>query len=254
MTERKNLKSFLNSKVDEYNQPFFIKEDPISVPHMFSEKQDIEIVGFFAAIFSWGNRITIINKSKELADLMKNAPYEFILSHSRSDLKALKNFRHRTFTYDDLLYFIDFLKRHYLKHQSLETAFFPEKNFSVEQGLNYFRQYFFSAAHLKRTEKHISCPRNQSACKRLNMFLRWMVRNDGKGVDFGFWKNISPADLIIPLDVHVARVARKLNLLKRKQPDWLAAKELTDALRKLDRKDPVKYDFALFHLGITEKY
>jgi len=254
MTEIKNLKSFLNKKVDEYNQPSFIKDDPISIPHLFTKKQDIEIAGLFAAVFSWGNRTTIINKSKELVCLMENSPYEFILGHSRKELKALKGFKHRTFTEDDLFYFIDFLHRHYSHHNSLETAFFPAKDFTVEQGLNYFKKYFLSYDHLKRTEKHISSPLQKSSCKRLNMFLRWMVRNDQKGVDFGIWKNISPSKLICPLDVHVARVARKLGLLERNQTDWQAAIELTDALRKLDKQDPVKYDFALFNLGVIEKF
>lgn len=221
---------------------------------MFTLKHDIEIAGIFAAVFSWGNRKTIINKSKELMGLMGDTPYQFISNYTMTDLKRLKEFKHRTFCADDLFYFIDFLHRHYKKHDSLETAFLPGNNFRAEHGLNYFRKYFFTSEHLKRTEKHISSPVQKSSCKRLNMFLRWMVRNDGKGVDFGIWKNISPAYLICPLDVHVARVARKLDLLQRKQTDWQAAIELTEALRKLDKHDPVKYDFALFNLGITEKF
>lgn len=254
MTGIKNLKEFLDKKVDRYNQSSFIKDDPISIPYSFTKKQDIEIAGFFAAVFSWGNRTTIINKSKELLKRMDNAPYPFMLGHTRKELKALRGFKHRTFNEDDLFYFIDFLHRHFNKHDSLETAFFPGKDFTVEQGLNYFRKYFFTSEHLKRTEKHITSPAQKSACKRLNMFLRWMVRHDNKGVDFGLWKNIFPSQLICPLDVHVARVARKLGLLQRKQTDWQAACELTDKLRKLDKHDPVKYDFALFNLGVIEKY
>jgi uncharacterized protein (TIGR02757 family) len=254
MTVIKNLKSFLDKKVDEYNQPSFIKNDPVSVPHLFSKKQDIEIAGFFAAIFSWGNRTTIINKSKELMTLMDHAPHQFIQQHTSSELKSLKDFKHRTFNSDDLFYFIEFLHRHYNKYDSLEKAFFPSSKMNAMEGLNYFRNYFFSAEHLKRTEKHISSPQQKSSCKRLNMFLRWMVRKDNKGVDFGCWKNISPANLICPLDVHVARIARKLGLLQRKQTDWQAATELTTALRKLDKLDPVKYDFALFNLGVVEKF
>jgi uncharacterized protein (TIGR02757 family) len=254
--------NFLDSKVDQYNQPAFIKDDPISIPHSFTKKQDIEIAGFFAALFSWGNRTTIINKSKELLQRMDKSPYQFIQHCTPSDLKKLKEFKHRTFNDDDLFYCIEFFQRHFKKENSLEAAFFPLPLFllemgsggEVEQGLNHFKKYFFSSEHLKRTEKHISSPLQKSACKRLNMFLRWMVRNDNKGVDFGIWKNISPTQLICPLDVHVARVARKIGLLQRKQTDWLAAVELTEALRKLDKKDPVKYDFALFNLGVIEKF
>jgi len=249
-----HLKQFLDSKVKEYNRPAFIKDDPISIPHGFTKKQDIEIAGFFAAIFSWGNRTTIIAKSKELMRRMDNSPYEFIKTHQAKDLKNLKGFKHRTFHEDDLYYFVEFLHQHYLKYASLETAFFPTEQHNIEQGLIYFKQYFFSFEHLKRTEKHISSPLQKSTCKRLNMFLRWMVRNDNKGVDFGLWKNISPSQLICPIDVHVARVAKKLSLLKRKQVDWLAAIELTEALRQLDSNDPVKYDFALFNLGVIEKF
>ena len=248
------LKQFLDNKVNEYNQPAFIKDDPISIPHLFTEKQDIEIAGFFAAIFSWGNRTTIIAKSKELMKRMDNAPFDFIKSHGGKDLKKLKGFKHRTFHEDDLYYFVEFFRQHYLRYNSLETAFFPTHNYNVEDGLINFKNYFFSFEHLKRTEKHISSPLQKSTCKRLNMFLRWMVRNDKNGVDFGLWKNISPSQLICPIDVHVARVAKKLGLLKRKQVDWLAATELTEALRKLDKDDPVKYDFALFNLGIIEKF
>lgn len=254
MKIQKNIKAFLDKKVDEFNQPSFIKTDPISVPHAFTKKQDREIAGFFAAIFSWGNRTTIINKSKELMNRMDNSPHSFMLDHSKEELNGLKQFKHRTFNSDDLYYFIDFFHRHFKKHKSLETAFFPDKIKNAEQGLNHFKKYFFNLDHLKRTEKHISSPLQKSACKRLNMFLRWMVRDDGRGVDFGLWKSISPQNLICPLDVHAARVARKLGLLHRKQNDWQAALQLTEALRKLDEYDPVKYDFALFNLGVTEKY
>jgi len=249
-----HLKEFLDKKVGEYNRPEFIKDDPISIPHLFTKKQDIEIAGFFAAIFSWGNRTTIINKSKELIKRMDNSPYEFIENHTVKDLKTLKGFKHRTFNEDDLFYFVESLHHHYSKHNSLEQAFFPTKNSNTEQGLIQFRNYFFSHEHLKRTEKHISSPLQKSTCKRLAMFLRWMVRKDNNGVDFGLWENISSSQLICPIDVHVARVAKKLGLLKRKQVDWLAAIELTESLRQLDKGDPVKYDFALFNLGVIEKF
>ncbi len=250
----KNLADFLNAKVEQYNQPSFIKDDPVSIPHLFSKKQDIEIAGFFAAIFAWGNRTTIIQKSKELMQLMDNAPYDFCLQHSTAQLKRLTGFKHRTFNSTDLLYFIDFFKQHYSKHKSLEAAFIVHGS-SVEKMLTGFHNYFFSLEHVPaRTKKHIATPERRSSCKRLNMYLRWMVRQDNKGVDFGIWKSISPAELICPIDLHVARVARRFNILERKQTDWQAALELTEYLRTLDAADPVKYDFALFGLGVTEKY
>jgi uncharacterized protein (TIGR02757 family) len=249
----KSLKKYLDSKVDEYNQPFFIKDDPISIPHLFSKKQDIEIAGFFAAVFAWGNRTTIIQKSKELMQLMEMNPHDFCLHHSSKELKRLLNFKHRTFNSTDLLYFIEFFKTHYNKYKSFEEAFTTHGN-TIENMLNGFHHYFFSLEHVPaRTKKHVATPERGSTCKRLNMFLRWMVRKDNKGVDFGVWKNISSSQLISPIDLHVARVARKLGLLKRKQTDWLAAIELTEQLRTLDKDDPVKYDFALFNLGIVEK-
>jgi len=248
------LKEFLDKKVEEYNRPEFIKDDPVSIPHLFTKKQDIEIGGFFAAIFSWGNRATIINKSKELMARMDNSPHDFIKDHVAKDLKQLKGFKHRTFNEDDLYYFVESLQQLYSKNHSLEKAFFPTKNLTTEQGLIHFRNHFFSQEHLKRTEKHISSPLQKSTCKRLTMFLRWMVRKDNKGVDLGLWKNISPSELICPIDVHVARVAKKIGLLKREQVDWLAAVELTDVLRQLDKNDPVKYDFALFNLGVIERF
>ncbi len=252
-----NLKEFLNSKVDFYNQPSFIAADPICIPHLFTKKQDIEIAGFFTAIFAWGNRTTIINKSKQLMALMDNAPHQFILHHLKKDLKKLEGFKHRTFNTTDLLYCIDFFKMHYSKNNSLENAFtqwMHKKDATVENGLKGFYHYFFSLPHIpERTKKHIASPEKNSSCKKLNMFLRWMVRNDNPGVDFGIWKNISPAQLVMPIDVHVARVAKKLNLLQRSQTDWQTAIELTEYLRTLDAKDPVKYDFALFSLGVIEK-
>jgi len=250
--KQKELKQFLNRKVDLYNQPSFIKDDPISIPHLFTKKQDIEIAGFFAAIFSWGNRTTIINKSTELMQLMYMQPHAFCLHHDSGGLKRLNGFKHRTFNADDLYYFIEFFQQHYSKHETLETAFFPRKGMTVEEGLNHFSNYCFSFEHLKRTEKHISSPVKKSTCKRLNMYLRWMVRTDNKGVDFGIWKNIQPSQLICPLDVHVSRVARQYGLLQRKQNDWEAATELTANLRNLDQQDPVKYDFALFGTGVME--
>ncbi|MGN6248938.1 MAG: TIGR02757 family protein [Ginsengibacter sp.] len=257
-----NLKKFLDKKVIEFNNPEFIKDDPVCLPHLFSKKQDIEIAGFFAAMFAWGIRKTIINKGKLLFNLMDNAPYDFCLNNSENDLKKLEGFCHRTFNDTDLLYFVSFFKEHYSKNKSLESAFLSNKVLKesnheniIENSLNHFNQYFFSMEDVpERTKKHVASPAKNSSCKRLNMFLRWMIRDDNKGVDFGLWKKISPADLICPVDVHVARVSRRFNLLQRKQVDWQAAIELTQHLRKFDKKDPVKYDFALFGLGIIEKY
>ncbi|MBI3883230.1 MAG: TIGR02757 family protein [Sphingobacteriales bacterium] len=256
--KKTELKEFLDKKVDEYNQPFFIKADPVCIPHMFTKKQDIEIAGFFAAVFAWGNRTTIINKSRALMALMNNAPHDFCLHHTDEDLKRLLGFKHRTFNDTDLLYFIEFFKYHYSKNDSLESAFtkwMHKKDETIENGLIGFCNYFFSLEDIPhRTRKHIASPEKKSTCKRLCMFLRWMVRNDKKGVDFGIWKNISPAQLICPLDVHVVRVAKNINLLERKQTDWEAALELTKSLQEFDVKDPVKYDFALFSIGVLEKY
>jgi uncharacterized protein (TIGR02757 family) len=256
--QKEKLKEFLDRKVDEYNQPSFIEQDPVSIPHLFRGKQDIEIAGFFASIFAWGNRTTIINKSKELIGLMDNMPYEFIVGHSEKDLNRLLQFKHRTFNVTDLLYFILFLKHHYRQSNSLETAFsqwMNKKDETIEKALDGFHDYFFSLKDAPvRTKKHIATPRRNSTCKRLNMFLRWMVRDDDGGVDFGIWKNISPSQLICPIDVHVARVARRFDLIQRKQIDWQTALELTGHLKKFDRNDPVKYDFALFGLGVVEKY
>lgn len=258
MTEP-NIRKFLDSKVSEFNNPNFIADDPVSIPHLFTKKQDIEIAGFFAATFSWGIRKTIINKSKELLARMDNAPYDFCVNHRPDDLRKLEGFCHRTFNDTDLLYFVEFLHHHYSKHDTLETAFFPAKEVkdanAVEHGLNRFYTYFFSLGHVpSRTLKHIACPAKKSACKRLNMFLRWMVRNDLAGVDFGMWKNITPEQLIIPLDVHVARVARRFKLITGDKADWQTAITLTHTLKKYEKSDPAKYDFALFSLGINEKF
>lgn len=255
--KEKNLKEFLDKKVDQYNQPSFIKDDPISIPHLFTKKQDIEIAGFFAAVFAWGNRTTIISKSKELMGRMDNAPYQFIIHHTEKDLSRLIGFKQRTFNDTDLLYFVEFLKYYYINNESLETAFtkwMSKNDETVEKALSGFHNYFFSLEDVpQRTKKHIATPERGSTCKRLNMFLRWMVRNDKKGVDFGIWKKISPSRLICPVDLHVARVAKRFGLLNHKQVDWQAAVELTECLRKFDKNDPVKYDFALFNLGIVEK-
>lgn len=250
--------ALLDEKVQLYNNISFIATDPVCMPHRFSKKQDIEIAAFFAAIFAWGNRTTIINKTTELMQLMNNAPYDFVLHAGAKELNRLEGFKHRTFNTTDLLYCMEFFQMHYTQNDSLETAFsqwMQKDDADVENALAGFHHYFFSLPHIpERTRKHIATPEKNSSCKRLNMFLRWMVRNDKKGVDFGIWKKIKPAQLICPLDVHVARVARNIGLLQRTQNDWQAAKDLTANLRTLDANDPVKYDFALFGLGVMEKY
>lgn len=251
------LKDFLNRQYLLYNRPDFIVNDPISIPHQFNKLQDIEIMGFWTAVLAWGQRKTIINKTKELIQLMDGAPFDFISNHDEKDLKRFSNFKHRTFNFTDTLYFIHFFKKFYSTHSSLEEAFiFPgyQKEETVENFLVHFHKLFFDDPHSPhRTKKHVPTPNSKSTCKRLNMFLRWMVRKDDMGVDFGLWKLLRTDQLICPLDVHVERIARQLNLIKRKQTDWLTAKELTWSLKQFDADDPVKYDFALFGTGVMEK-
>ena len=254
--KRNELKDLLDDAVRIHNQKKFINADPISIPHRFSKKEDIEIAGFFAATFAWGNRTTIINKTNELMQLMDDTPHDFILNHQQKDLKRMEHFVHRTFNSTDLLFFIQSLKRLYNQYSTLENVFLKNqstKNFEMEIALrNFYLEFFEEEFAPQRTRKHIATPDRKSACKRLCMYLRWMVRDDKK-VDFGIWKKIKPADLICPLDVHVGNVARQLKLLNRSQNDWQSAVELTATLRKFDVSDPVKYDFALFSLGVLSK-
>jgi uncharacterized protein (TIGR02757 family) len=251
-----DLKDFLDSKVEQFNRPDFIELDPISIPHQYKKKQDIEIAGLLTAVLAWGQRVTVINKSKELLSLMDNSPHDFLLHHKLADLKPFEKFKHRTFNATDALYFVEALKNIYQKHSTMEEAFLVSATEPhIGTGLINFHHLFFSLDDFpNRTKKHISTPERTSACKRINMYLRWMVRNDKKGVDFGLWKKISPSQLICPLDLHVERVGRKLKLIKREQVDWETALELTSNLKLLDPTDPVKYDFALFGLGIVEKF
>lgn len=263
-----DLRRFLDERVARFNQPSFIDRDPVSIPHRFQSRADREIAGFFAATFAWGNRTTIIGKSLELLERMDHAPHEFVLHHSDEDLKRLLGFRHRTFNDTDLLYFVHFLQLHYsgthpgkpagMDSSTLESAFshwMDPADMDTGKALTGFYSYFTNPEALPgRTRKHVATPARKSTCKRLNMFLRWMVRKDDKGVDFGMWTNISPAQLVCPVDLHVARVARRFGLLTRTQTDWQAAIELTETLRRYDPQDPVKYDFALFGMGIDEKY
>ena len=254
-TPFQELKDFLDEQVEIYNTPDFIVNDPISIPHAFTLKQDVEIIGFFAAILAWGQRKTIINKCFELSDRMGGHPYDFIKNHSQEDLKLLEGFKHRTFNDTDLLYLIDFLQRHYQSFDGLEDAFLNDGKFiSIEDSLRNFHEKVFSAEYAPgRTQKHIATPAKKSTCKRLNMYLRWMVRKDDCGVDFGIWNRIPQSKLICPIDVHVHRTSRELALIERPQTDWITALELTDNLRQLDSDDPVKYDFALFVFLVNRK-
>ena len=248
------IKELLDKNVEQYNNLSFIINDPISIPHRYSCKQDREIMGFFAAILAWGQRKTIINKCLNLAERFGNEPYRFITEHGETDLKNLEGFKHRTFNDTDLLYFIDYFRRYYAEHDSLEDAFLNDGTFvSVEDSLIRFEVNFFDHPDAPgRTRKHVATPARNSACKRLNMYLRWMVRQDDKGVDFGIWKRIPQSELICPIDVHVERTARKLGLITRKPIDWQTALELTENLKLFDPLDPVKYDFALFGLSVDK--
>jgi uncharacterized protein (TIGR02757 family) len=265
MSKQNELKKFLDTKAEQYNHLSFIAEDPISIPHRFTKKQDIEIAGFFAAILAWGTRKGIINSCNKLMAGMNNAPHDFIMhTDFEKDPEAFEPFNgfvHRTFNEMDLFHLFGFLQHHYRKEKSLETAFskwMQPKDATIENALTGFHEYVFGysavAADERHCRKHISTPVKKSACKRLSMYLRWMVRNDDKGVDFGIWKKIKPSQLICPLDVHVSRVARRLEILQRTQNDWQAATELAQYLKTLDPNDPVKYDYALFGLGVIEKY
>ncbi len=262
-----DLANFLITKANEYNHTSFISDDPICIPHQFTKKQDIEIAGFFAALLAWGNRKSIINSCNNLMRLMNYEPYQFVLdlkmNESQEKFAALLQFVHRTFNGGDLLLLLNFLHHHYAikKQESLESAFtigLQPNDETIETGLNNFYHYVFSeeihGSFEARTRKHIAAPFKKSACKRLNMFLRWMVRNNNTGVDFGIWKTILPNQLVCPLDVHVVRVAKRFNLIQRTQTDWQAALELTHYLKKIYPKDPVLLDFALFGLGVIEKY
>lgn len=254
---KSELKEFLIEKVELYNRPDFIESDPISIPHLFSKKEDIEISGFLSATIAWGQRKTIINNAGKLMKLMGNSPYDFIMTAKEKDLKRFENFVHRTFNYTDVVFFIRSLQNIYKKHGGLETVFNTSDNKTVLSAIANFRSIFFSIKYPDRTTKHVSDPSENSSAKRLCMYLRWMIRNDKRGVDFGLWNkknSLQPANLMCPLDVHSGNVARKLGLLKRTQNDWKSVIELTDYLKTMDFEDPVKYDFALFGLGVFEKF
>lgn len=249
------LKEFLNTKVEQYNNTTFIESDPIQIPHQFSKKEDIEIAGFLTATIAWGNRKSIINNANKMMQLIEQTPHDFVINHNQKDLDSLQHFVHRTFNGQDFSQFIKSLHHIYKNYQGLETLFAKHAQpDSMQHSIHHFKNVFFEIPHQLRTQKHISDPLKNSAAKRINMFLRWMVRNDKNGVDFGIWKSLSPSQLSCPLDVHSGNVARKLGLLTRKQNDAKALHELDTALRQLDANDPVKYDFALFGLGVFEKF
>ena len=251
-----DLKHFLDRKSLEYNTTRFISKDPISIPHQFTLKEDIEISGFLAATLSWGQRVTIVNNSRRLLSLMESVPYEFLANSADQEFGRFLSFVHRTFNGEDCIFILQALRNLYLEHDGMETVFCDGFSYegSMLGAISHFRKTLLLTPHLPRSAKHISDPVKGSAAKRLNMFLRWMVRNDGKGVDLGIWKSLNPANLMCPLDIHSGRVARKLGLLSRKQDDWKAVEELTANLRTFDPADPVKYDFALFGLGVYEKF
>lgn len=249
------LHSFLEEKVERYNNPQFIESDPIQIPHLYTAKEDIEIAGFLTATISWGNRKMIIQNAHKMMALMGNTPFDFVMSHSQRDLERLENFVHRTFNNTDFTTFIKGLQHIYRNHQGLENVFAShQQEQDLQQSIHEFKKLFFEIEHHHRTQKHVSDPLNNSAAKRINMYLRWMIRQDNKGVDLGIWKTIAPAKLSCPLDVHSGNVARKLGLLTRKQNDGKALNELDANLRAFDPIDPVKYDFALFGLGVFEGF
>jgi len=246
---KKELKALLDEKYLQYNTPDFINDDPVSIPHSFRKKEDIEISAFLVSVFAWGQRKTIVKNGFKLMELMENSPYDFVVSHSRSDLKRFESFVHRTFNSDDAVYFISRLQEIYKKEKGLESFFSTRYHGDMKEAISLFKKDFFVSKHLARTEKHLPNPLIGSSAKRFNMYLRWMVRDEG-AVDFGIWKKIKIQDLYCPLDVHTGNVARKLGILFRTQNDWQALEELMVVLRSFDKKDPVKYDFALFGLGV----
>ncbi len=253
--ELDTIRNFLNESYLKYNHRAFIENDPICIPHRFSKKEDIEIAGFLSATIAWGNRKSIIANAKKLMLAMDEAPYDFVLDHSAKELKRLESFVHRTFNGIDCQFFIRSLKNIYINHGGLEAAFGTgtgQPEFLLKERIIHFRELFLQVKHVPRSDKHISNPAQKSSAKRLCMFLRWMVRQDAKGVDFGIWKSFSPAELCLPLDVHTGNVSRHLGLLKRKQNDWQSVEEITALLRRFDAADPVKYDFALFGLGVDK--
>ncbi len=256
MLEFSMLKDFLEEKYIKYNKPEFIENDPVRIPHLFTKKEDIEISGFLAATIAWGQRPVIIKNSYKLVQFMDNAPYDFILNAKERDIKAFNNFKHRTFNGTDCIYFIRSIQNIYKKHKGLEHVFYKgfKENNDIKDAIIHFREIFFELPSEERTRKHVANVKKHSAAKRINMFIRWMVRKDKSNIDFGIWSNISTSKLYLPLDVHTGNVSRKLKILTRNQNDWKSVEEVTANLKKIDANDPVKYDFALFGLGIHENF
>ena len=253
--ESAELKEFLDFKFNSYNKPEFIENDPIAIPHRFISKEDIEIAGLLVATISWGNRKTIVKNGHKMMDLLGNSPFDFVINHKENNLDKIQSFVHRTFNGTDFRYFIRSLRNIYKNHGGIETIFSKyASGDNLQTSIHFFKQHFFETPHFPRIAKHIPDPHKGSAAKKINMYLRWMIRKDNNGVDFGIWKKISPSALSCPLDVHSGSVARKLGLLIRKQNDAKAVAELDFSLRLLDKDDPVKYDFALFGLGIFEGF
>lgn len=255
MLATEEMRDFLDEKVVLYNNPSFIELDPVQIPHMYTAKEDVELAGFLSATISWGNRKAIIKGARKMMDLMGNAPHDFIMSHDQTQLDRLGAYVYRTFNGTDLTFFITSLRHIYAEKGGLEGIFNAyQGEDSLQDAIHHLKQIFFSIEHPPRTRKHLPDPHGGSAAKRVNMFLRWMVRRDKCGVDFGLWQDIPPGILSCPLDLHTGNVARKLGLIDRKQNDAKALGQLDESLRKLDAVDPVKYDFALFGLGIFEDF
>ncbi len=250
----KELFEFLELKFHSYNNLSFLETDPVSIPHLFTRREDIEIAGFLTAVISWGNRKSIINAATMLMRQMDLAPFDYVMEATEQDLRRLEKFYYRTFNASDCNFFICSLRNIYKNHGGLRSLFSTMNDAGNKKTIQEFRKVFLLPQHDRHADKHIPDPLAGSSAKRLHMFLRWMVRNDGQGIDFGIWPGISPAKLLIPLDVHSGRVARKLGLLQRRSNDWKAVEELTENLRKFDTEDPVKYDFALFGLGVFERF
>jgi len=249
----KEIKNLLDEKFELYHRPNFIQDDPIQIPHRFSKKEDIEISGFLVATIAWGQRKTIINNAHKLMELMDNAPHDFIINHKSKDLKRFQGFVHRTFNEADIQFFISSLRNIYNTHDGLEEVFALNRK-DMRMSISHFKKVFFEVEHLTRTQKHVSDPLKGSAAKRINMYLRWMIRNSSEGIDFGIWKTITPSALFLPLDVHTGNVSRKLGLTSRKQNNWITVNEITEKLRVFCPEDPIKYDFSLFGLGVYEKH
>ena len=252
MMNDKELKELLDGLYDKYNRPDFIENDPISIPHSFTERNDCEIAGFLASIIAWGNRKAIVKSARRMMEFMDNAPYDFTVNASQDELATLRRFVHRTFNGEDFTAFVLALRRLYRTRGGI-GAFFEERYEATQDMrvvISEFRREFFDCEHPLRCEKHLSSIDKKASCKRINMYVRWMVRNDGRGVDFGLWRRIPASALYLPLDVHSGNMSRALGLLQRRQNDWRAVEEVTESLRRFDADDPVKYDFALFGAGI----